>query len=141
MALTAKHILAHPALGTCVRHQAQALVLAHPASPRTASPFATQQRWLMSQAALAQYFRNEAAQTGSGVLTERFCDLVQRHGLASRNTAAAFINETLKYGIVRHIAGSARRHRQIQETTSVCQQAFDEARRADKRPKQSVELP
>lgn len=106
MAMTAKQILAHPALGACVRHQAQALLLAHQASPRAASPFATQQRWLMSQAALAQYFRNEAAQPGSGVLAERFCDLVQHHGLASRNTAAAFINEMLKYGIVRHIAGN-----------------------------------
>ena len=106
MAMTVPQILTHPTLGDCVRRQARALLLAHQASPRAASPFATQQRWLMSQAALAQYFRNEADQPGSGVLAERFCDLVQRHGLASRNTAAAFINEMLKYGIVRHMAGS-----------------------------------
>ena len=106
MALTAQHILTHPALDACVRRQAQALLLAHQASPRAASPFATQQRWLMSQAALAHYFRNEAHRPGSGVMAERFCDLVLRHGLASRNTAAAFINQMLKYGIVRHIAGS-----------------------------------
>jgi hypothetical protein len=31
----------------------------------------------MAQAALAQYFRNEAAQRGSGVLVERFLERVE----------------------------------------------------------------
>jgi hypothetical protein len=115
MAMTSDEILAHPALGACVRGQAQALLLMHQASPRTASPFATQQRWLMAQAALAQYFRNEAAQSGSGLLAERFLDLVERHQLASRNTAAAFVKEMLKYGIVRYVAASeGRRHRPVE---------------------------
>src|ERR1700712_461060 len=100
MAMTSSEILAHPVLGACVRGQAQALLLIHQASPRTASPFATQQRWLMAQAALAQYFRNEAPQSGSGVRAERSLDPVEPHQLASRNTAAAFVNEMLKYGIV-----------------------------------------
>ncbi|WNJ88101.1 hypothetical protein [Bosea sp. 685] len=107
MAMEADQVLAHPALGTCVRRQAAALMQLHQASPRLASPFATQQRWLMSQAALAQYFRNEAAAAGSGLLAQRVVDIALRRGLASRNTAAAFISEMLKYDIVRHIAGSA----------------------------------
>jgi hypothetical protein len=115
MAMTSDEILAHPALGACVRGQAQALLLIHQASPRTASPFATQQRWLMAQAALAQYFRNEAAQSGSGLLAERFLDLVETYQLASRNTAAAFVKEMLKYGIVCTIAASeGRRHRPVE---------------------------
>jgi hypothetical protein len=115
MAMTADDILAHPALGAGVRGQAQALLLTHQASPRTASPFATQQRWLMAQAALAKYFRNEAIEAGTGVLAERFIDLVVRHDIASRNTAAAFINEMLKYGVVRHVAASeGRRHRPVE---------------------------
>ncbi|WP_332696439.1 hypothetical protein [Bosea sp. (in: a-proteobacteria)] len=105
--MEADQVLAHPALGTCVRRQAEALMQLHQASPRLASPFASQQRWLMSQAALAQYFRNEASAPGSGLLAERVAGLAMRHGLASRNTAAAFISEMLKYDIVRHIAGSA----------------------------------
>jgi len=114
-ALTPDEILAHPALGTWVRGQAQALLLIHQASPRTSSPFATQQRWLMAQAALAQFFRNEAAESGSGLLPERFLDLVEHHQLASRNTAAAFVQEMLKYGIVGHVAASAgRRHRPVE---------------------------
>ena len=115
MALTADDILAHPALAAGVRNQAQALLMVHQASPRTASPFATQQRWLMAQSALAAYFRNEEAEAGSGVLAERFVDLVVHHDLASRNTAAAFIREMLKYGIVRHVAASeGRRYRPIE---------------------------
>jgi hypothetical protein len=113
--MSADAILAHPALGACVRVQAEALLLTHQASPRAASPFATQQRWLMAQTALAQYFRNEARQPGAGVLAERCIDLVDIHGVASRNTAAAFIHEMLKYGLVCHVAASeGRRHRPIE---------------------------
>jgi hypothetical protein len=115
MAMSADDILAHPALGACVRGQAQALVLTHQASPRTASPFATQQRWLIAQAALSLYFRNEATLAGSGVLAERVLDQVVRHDLASRNTAAAFLREMLKYDLVRHVAASeGRRHRPLE---------------------------
>lgn len=104
MTMIADQVLAHPALGERVRSQAQALLLLHQASPRTTSPFATQQRWLMSQAALAQYFRNEQAEPGGGLMAGRFVDLVVRHDLASRNTATAFLHEMLKYGIVRQLA-------------------------------------
>ena len=61
----------------------------------------------MSQAGLAQYFRNDAAQAaGSGMPAERFIEAVLKHRLASRNTAAAFVNEMLKYGVVRYVADS-----------------------------------
>jgi len=113
--MSADAILAHPALRACVRIQAEALLLTHAASPRAASPFATQQRWLMSQAALAQYFRNEARQPGAGVLVERCIELIGVHGVASRNTASAFIREMLKYGLVRQVAASeGRRHRPVE---------------------------
>ena len=104
--MTVDAILANPALGPCIRGQARLLLMAHEASPRTASPFATQQRWLMSHAALALYFRNETTSPGSGLLGERFIEKVASLGLASRNTASAFLKEMLKYGIVRHVAGS-----------------------------------
>lgn len=109
MATRAHQVLAHPELAILVRNQAEALFLLNQASPRAASPFATQQRWLLSQAALAQYFRNEAAEPGSGLLAERVAELALQHDLASRNTAAAFVNEMLKYGVVRPIAGRERK--------------------------------
>lgn len=62
--------------------------------------------------ALAKYFRSEAEQAGTGVLAERCIELVLNYDLACRNTAGAFLQETLKYGIVRYVADSEnRRHR------------------------------
>jgi len=90
-----------------------------------ASLFATQQRWLMAHAALARYFRNEADDTGAGLLAERFLELVERHGLASRNTASAFLKEMLKYEIVRFVANSeGRRHRPLEPAPAVVMALF-----------------
>jgi hypothetical protein len=89
MAMTADEILHHPALETCVRGQAQSQLSIQEAAPRIASVFATRQRWLMAHAALAQYFRSEARDAGAGLLAERFLEIVERHEIASRNTAAA----------------------------------------------------
>lgn len=107
MAMTANDIASHPALEQYVRGQAQTLLSMQEAAPRIASVFATQQRWLMSHAALAQYFRNEASQPGSGLLAERFLEIVVRHHIASRNTASAFVKEMLKYDIVAYLASPA----------------------------------
>jgi len=94
MALTADEIFRHPALEPRVRGQAWSLLLINDADPRMGSLFASQQRWLMAHAALAQYFRDTAVSgAGAGVLAARVLDLVERHQIASRNTAAAFLNE------------------------------------------------
>jgi hypothetical protein len=115
MAMNADDMLAHPALGARVRGQAHALLLIHQANPPTASLFSTQRRWLMAQMALAAYFRNEEVEPGSGLLTNRFVDLVAHHELANRNIAAGFVREMLKYGIVRHVAASkGRRYRPVE---------------------------
>ena len=120
MAMTADDILQHPALERCVRVQTQSLLSMHETSPRVASLFGTHQRWLMAHAALAQYFRNEADETGAGLLAERFLEIVERDGLASRNTASAFLKELLKYEIVRFVAHSeGRRHRPVEPAPAV----------------------
>ena len=115
MAMTADDILFHPALEPCVRSQAQALLSMQEAAPRIASVFATQQRWLMAHAALAQYFRSIAGDAGGGLVAERFLETVERHDIASRNTAAAFLRQMLQYGIVRVVAHSARRRGRLLE--------------------------
>jgi hypothetical protein len=115
MAMTANDIVAHPTFAACVRTQAEALILMQEASPRTAAPFARPQRWLMTQAILAAYFRNEAREAGSGLLSQHFVNMAVSHNLASRNTAAAFINEMLKYGIVSHVADcESKRYRRLE---------------------------
>jgi hypothetical protein len=120
MALNADDIFLNPALKGRVRGQAWALLLLNAADTRLGSLFATQQRWLMAHAALAQFFRDVAvAGAGTGVLAARVLDLVEQHQIASRNTAAAFLREMLKYGIVRHVAGSeGRRLRPVEPAPS-----------------------
>jgi hypothetical protein len=125
MPMTADDILVHPALGPCVRAQAQSLLMIQEASPRIASLFATQQRWLMAHAALAQYFRSEAREAGAGLLAERFLESVERHTLASRNTAAAFLKEMLKYDIVRFVENSdSKRQRPLMPAPTVLMALF-----------------
>jgi hypothetical protein len=125
MPMTADEILVHAALEPSVRSQAQSLLQVQEASPRIASLFATQQRWLMAHAALAQYFRNEAMAVGTGLLAERFLELVVRHDIASRNTASAFLKEMLKYDIARYVAGSeGKRHRPFEPAPAVLMALF-----------------
>ncbi|HYH20031.1 MAG TPA: hypothetical protein VD995_15570 [Azospirillum sp.] len=100
----AETLLAHPRFEAVIQAQARRLLDAHAAEPRLAAPFATQQRWLMGHAGLACYFRGLTGQSPDGVAYGAFLDAVQKHALASRNTAAAFFNEALKYGIVRAAA-------------------------------------
>jgi hypothetical protein len=125
MPMTVDDILVHPALEPRVRGQAQSLLLIQEASPRIASLFATQQRWLMAHAALAQYFRSEAKEAGAGLLAERFLESVERHTLASRNTAAAFLKEMLKYDIVRFVENSeGKRQRPLMPAPTVLMALF-----------------
>jgi AraC-like DNA-binding protein len=120
MAMTANDIVAHPALAACVRTQAEALISMQEASPRSAAPFARPQRWLMAQAILAAYFRNEAREAGSGLLSQHFVNMAVSHNLASRNTAAAFINEMRKYGVVSQVAdGGGKRYRRLEPSQNM----------------------
>jgi hypothetical protein len=125
MAMTAKDILLHPALEQCVRGQAQTLLSMQEASPRLASVFATQQRWLLAHAALAIFFRNEVKEAGTGLIAEHFLASVEQHNISSRNTASAFLKEMLKYEIVRSVPGnSGGRHRPLEPTPPVLMAVF-----------------
>jgi hypothetical protein len=118
--MTVDDILVHPAIEPCVRAQAQSLLMIQEASPRIASLFATQQRWLMAHVTLAQYFRSEARDAGTGLLAERFLESAKRHTLASRNTAAAFLKEMSKYDIVRFVDNSdSKRQRPLMPAPTV----------------------
>jgi hypothetical protein len=101
-ALDAEQIANHPRLIPCIRRQASTLLSLHDSNPRVSSIFATQQRWLMAHVALAQYF--SAANQADGLRLTKFLEAVAAHGVASKNTADAFLKEMLKYGYVRHMA-------------------------------------
>ena len=96
--MSADEIAGHPGLHAAIRQQSRLLLQIYDGNPRLASVFGTQHRWLMAQAALALHFRGDRA---GGIRSAQILDFVSRHGVASRNTADAFIKEMLKYGYAR----------------------------------------
>jgi AraC-like DNA-binding protein len=96
-ALSAGEIAGHPGLHAAIRQQSRLLLQIYDGNPRLASVFGTQHRWLMAQSALGLHFRGD----GRGMRSAQILDFVSRHGVASRNTADAFIKEMLKYGYAR----------------------------------------
>lgn len=116
MRLAARDIANHPRLAACVREQAATLLAIQQAAPRTASIFATQQRWLMAHLALALYFRG-GADEGASLRATRFHDEVLARRVASRNTADAFLKEMRHYGYLREApVGGDRRARPLEPT-------------------------
>ena len=86
----------HPRLAACVREQATFLLGMQQTDPRTASIFATQQKWLMAHLALMLCFRYD--DEPGGLHAAKVVDDIVAHGVASRNTADAFIREMRQYG-------------------------------------------
>ena len=109
MRLGHSDIASHPRLSACVREQAATLLAIQQTDPRTASIFATQQRWLMAHVALMLCFRQEEA---GGLNAAKVVDAIVAHGVASRNTADAFLREMRQYGyLVDRPVGDDRRAR------------------------------
>ncbi|KQT51923.1 hypothetical protein ASG47_02705 [Devosia sp. Leaf420] len=96
MALTSSDIIGHPEVLLLIQRQSGALISAFHLNPRISSIFATQQRWLLAHAAMALAFRQGGA-TSPRLTLSRFLDEVERYGIASRNTADAFIKEMMHY--------------------------------------------
>lgn len=84
-------------------------------SSNTPAVAATQQRWLMGHAGLACHFQSLTDRGAPGLTFRSFIDVVQKHALASRNTATAFYEEALKYGMIRPVAGEGQVRPQVVE--------------------------
>lgn len=97
-----ERLLAHPRFDRAVHRLAQGFLAVQAVAPRLASQFATQQRWLMSHAALSLYFRGLEAGR-SGLSRKDFVEEAFARRLASRNTTAAFFAEAQHYGLTRPI--------------------------------------
>jgi hypothetical protein len=117
MVLTAEALAAHPALHARLRHQARLLLDTYEASPRLASVFATQQRWLMAHIALSLHFRGVTTGERGGFTAARFFEAIARNGVCSRNTADSFLKEMLKYEYARRLPGGADRRSHPLEPT------------------------
>ena len=118
MGLTADTIAGHPALHGAIRQQSRLLLEAYEANQRLASVFATQQRWLMAQTALALHFRRDATERPGGLTMASFFRAIAQNSVASRNTADAFVKEMVKYGYARRaVAGATDRRTHPLEPT------------------------
>lgn len=96
MPIAASDIAARPDIVDLIRQQSAALVEAFHSNPRLTSVFATQQRWLLAHTAMAQAFR-EGGLLHPQLRQSSFLEQVARHGIASRNTADAFLKEMQHY--------------------------------------------
>lgn len=102
MTFTAQQLAESPAFFMAMRDGARAMTSLFMAQPRESSIFASQQRWLMAQAGFALYFGCPALGREPGLYSGRFVATVVEHGIASRNTAATFVQEMLAYRFVRY---------------------------------------
>ncbi|MCZ8045058.1 MAG: MFS transporter [Beijerinckiaceae bacterium] len=94
--------MANPRFAGLVHRLAGGFLAVQTLAPRLASQFSSQQRCLISHAALGAYFRG--LRSGKAGLTRRdVVDLALAHDLSSRNTASAFFAEALHYGIIQPV--------------------------------------
>ncbi len=124
IALTADDIASHPGLHSAIRQQCRTMQQTYDGNPRLSSVFGSQHRWLMGQIAFALHFRSCSSGKGGGISSAQLLDAVSRHGVASRNTADAFLKEMVKYGFARYVPGAADRRTRPIEPTEISLQAI-----------------
>lgn len=95
-------LMAAATFADAVGFLAQSFVAGYESAPRASALFATQQRWLLCLTALSQHFHAD----GTGMSRRSIAQSALKHLIASRNTAYAFFDEVLKYGIVLPAAGT-----------------------------------
>ena len=88
------------ALLRAIQKQSESLLAFNAHDPRFAGVFATQHRWLMAHIGLALYFRQTSDSGHPEFSAAGFLEAIQHHKVTSRNTAAAFLAEMMKYGIL-----------------------------------------
>jgi hypothetical protein len=109
MALSQAEILEHPELFRLVKLQSAGMLSMRESDPRGSAVFATQQRWLMSHAGLALYFRGLKAGNGNALQITRFLDVVVSAEIASRNTADSYLKEMIYYKYIEPLPSPADR--------------------------------
>jgi hypothetical protein len=124
MALTADDIAGHPDLHAAICQQCRLMQQTYDGNPRLSSVFGSQHRWLMAQVTLALHFRSCSSAKAGGVTSAQVLDAVSRHGVASRNTADAFMKEMLKYGFARYVPGAADKRTRPIEPTEISLEAI-----------------
>ncbi|KEC73966.1 UNVERIFIED_ORG: hypothetical protein GGD51_005401 [Rhizobium esperanzae] len=122
MAFTAETLAADDRFLAAILHCADQMLAIYRESPRIASIFAAQQRWLMAHAGFALHYGHPDYEK-SGLYSGRFVDFAIKNDIASRNTAAAFMQEMLAYRFLRPAPGADKRTRYL-EPTEIAEQHF-----------------
>ncbi|ARO25038.1 hypothetical protein CO659_10150 [Rhizobium sp. S9] len=123
MAFTAENLAADDRFLAAILHCANQLLAIYRDSPRIASIFAAQQRWLMAHAGFALHYGHPDDGQSGGLYSGRFVDFAVKNDIASRNTAAAFMQEMLAYRFLRVVPGPDKRTRYL-EPTEIAEQHF-----------------
>ncbi|MDO3431594.1 hypothetical protein QWJ46_02750 [Rhizobium sp. CBN3] len=123
MAFTAENLAADDRFLAAILDCANQLLAIYRESPRIASIFAAQQRWLMAHAGFALHYGHPDDGQSGGLYSGRFVDFAVKNDIASRNTAAAFMQEMLAYRFLRVVPGPDKRTRYL-EPTEIAEQHF-----------------
>ncbi len=109
MVFTANELVRNKHFLSAMLQNAHELMAIYGENPRIASIMAEQQRWLMAHAGFSLSLGYPDEPT-AGLYSSRFIDFAVKHGIASRNTAAAFLKEMLAYKFIQPVQrGSDRR--------------------------------
>lgn len=102
MTFAARDLAKSSAFFIAMRLLATELTAMFDENPRLMSIFASHQRWLMAQLGISLHYRRDPNDPAKGLYIGRFVAAAVEHGIASRNTAAAFLQEMLAYRFARH---------------------------------------
>lgn len=121
MAFTATELVHNQHFLSAMLQNAHELMAIYSENPRIASIMAAQQRWLMAHAGFSLHL-GYPDEPIPGLYASRFIDFAVTHGIASRNTAAAFLKEMLAYKFVQPVQrGSDRRITLLEPTPFTCE--------------------
>ncbi|WP_428429594.1 hypothetical protein [Pararhizobium sp.] len=123
MPLAANDLVCNPVFFAAMQTYARQMTALFAENPRLNSIFASQQRWLMAQLGLSLHYRRDPNDPSKGLYVGRFVATAVDYGIASRNTASAFVQEMLAYRFARPADNPPDRRRRPLEPTDVAVQS------------------
>lgn len=115
MTTAAGRIKANPEFSGLIKRQSNHLLGINTETPRLASIFACQDRWLMAHVGMALHFENARGPGREDLNAANFTRHVRLHQVTSRNTASAFLNEMINYGIITQRQHASDRRKRVME--------------------------
>ncbi len=101
MMFSANELASNTTFFDAMRVYARQMTAMFAENPRLSSIFASQQRWLMAQLGLCLHYGRDPADPITSLYAGRFVARAMDYRIASRNTAAAFVQEMMAYRFLR----------------------------------------